>query len=111
MADFYWDTIVGASKSVTARVRSASFGDGYEQRIQDGINNTMFLWEVSTKPYSTVIANAIEDFLILKGGATSFTWHSPDRGDVTVKAASWNKVPLSYNLWQISATFEQVYEL
>jgi phage-related protein len=111
MADFYWQAIVGSKKTVEARVRRANFGDGYEQRVQDGINNTKFRWDISTAPVDKTTANSIESFLIAKGGYLSFTWNAEDDGDVTVIATAWSKTPISRDLWQITTTFEQVYEL
>ena len=65
-------------KNSTPRVLVASFGDGYEQRIADGINN---LDETYTLTFATRLKADIDDivaFLDLKKGVSSFPLILPD---------------------------------
>ena len=66
------------AKQSTPRVLVASFGDGYEQRIADGINT---LDETYTLTFATRLKADIDDivaFLDLKKGVSSFPLILPD---------------------------------
>ena len=41
---FTWATEKGAEGEITQRVRSKQFGDGYEQSVEDGLNNRSQSW-------------------------------------------------------------------
>lgn len=73
----------------TPRVLSARFGDGYEQRSEDGIHADLQSWRVSFDPILTSEADAIEAFLVQNQCATiPFNW-TPPRGPLDVFATGW----------------------
>ena len=53
----------GAGRTTQRRVLSAKFGDGYEQRVLDGINNIEETYDVSFRNRSKAEINTIADFL------------------------------------------------
>ena len=53
----------GAGRTTSRRVLSAKFGDGYEQRVLDGINNIEETYSISFKNRAQAEINTIADFL------------------------------------------------
>ena len=68
----------GASVSVDIKVRKAQFGDGYVQRVKDGMNNLPRKWNL-TFTQTKANADTIESFLESTYGASNFDW-TPPRG-------------------------------
>lgn len=111
MADFTWTPSVGFTTETTPRVSSAKFGDGYQQRVLNGINTIEQIWNVQFQSQDLVTAAEIDSFLSSKQGATSFTWIPPgEYTEVKVICMKWSKTYDSSISRSISATFERVYE-
>lgn len=72
-----------ASESSKPRIRSFSFGDGYEQRIADGINTLGQTFSISFKNRSLTEANAIVDFFESKNAVTPFAYSPPGFASAT----------------------------
>lgn len=101
----------GASKKSQPSVRSIQFGSGYSQRAQFGINQDPKVWTLSWENRTATDANSIEDFLEARKGVESFSWTPPD--DTTSYkwiCQEWTKTMPYSNLFNISATFIQVFE-
>lgn len=65
-----------ATLTTQPRIRTAAFGDGYEQRLADGINNAPRSWALTfTRP--TTEADAILAFFETANGLDSFDWTPP----------------------------------
>jgi phage-related protein len=111
-------------KNSTPRVLVASFGDGYEQRIADGINN---LDETYTLTFATRLKADIDDmvaFLDLKKGVSSFPLILPDSnvlsnpagpagvGEREVKVVTTNySLVYNYdNFYSLSVSLKRVFE-
>ena len=47
METFNWDVAPNMSVKANPRVKTIKFGDGYEQRIKDGINNDLRTYNVT----------------------------------------------------------------
>lgn len=101
----------GASKKAQPNVRVAEFGSGYSQRSTFGINQDKKVWTLTWRNRSAADANTIEDFLEARGGHEAFDWSPPDETD-TYKwiCKSWTKTMPYSNLFDINATFEEVFE-
>lgn len=111
------------SRSSKPKVHLATFGDGYEQRLSDGINSIKQVFNVS---FGTRTKEEIDDivgyFDSLKG-STSFNFTIPDSnqtsdvgsltaGETTVKVVC-DDFALSYDygdFYSCSAKFRRVYE-
>lgn len=63
------------------RVIVSKFGDGYEQRIEDGINNDLQKWEVTYDLKGQVTLEQIYGFFKELGGVRYFLWTPP--GELT----------------------------
>lgn len=109
MSDFNYVPLSNASVKRAPRFRKASFGDGYSQRIVDGINANPQEWSLMFRDDKSTI-QAIDDYLSAKGGADSFTWTTPKGEEITVVCESWSMVHISPLAGELSATFVQVFE-
>lgn len=111
MATFTWFASRGSSKKVADRVIYAEFGDGYMQRVTAGINHIKREWQLEFAGRGQTEADAIEDFLIARGGSESFDWTDP-RGHVgkwICRNGEFNRTPLAGTNSTITAVFEEVF--
>lgn len=111
MSEFNYVPSKGFTGDSTPRVRTARFGDGYSQRVAEGINPISQTWNLqfNSKPLDEALA--IENFFAARNGVTSFTWTPPDEfTEVKVICQKWAKTYESHISRSITATFERVYE-
>ena len=101
----------GASKRSRPKVRNVQFGDGLSQRLTYGLNQDAKQWNL-TFEVSETDADTIETFLEARGGAESFDWSPPDETE-TYKwiCQQWSKQMTSAGLNELTATFQQVFEV
>ena len=118
----------GYTRNTQPRVLLSQFGDGYSQRLIDGINPLAETINVSFKTRDKGEIDHIISFFESKGGVTAFTftvnqqyYASPgvtSETDVTssdelalkVICSSWNKTHDFGDYWSATATFTRVYE-
>lgn len=109
MATFTWSPQT-VSKKAVPRVLGAAFGDGYQQRVGDGINTISPEWSLT---FSRVIADidAIEAFLEARAGEESFDWTPPGESTaIKVVCPEWGKTPHGgLASAAFSATFRKVF--
>jgi len=106
------------TKQINPRVLTAKFGDGYEQRIVDGINNLNEEYSLSFKTRTKEEIDDIVAFLDTKAGVTKFTLTLPDSNNTTrtgerdVKVVSTDySVNYEYdNFYSLSLTLKRVFE-
>lgn len=108
MSTFTWSPDPGASQTIQPRVRTANFGDGYQQRVGNGINTMPRTWSLSfTRPASLI--NTIEAFLVARAGTESFSW-TPPVGDAGKWVCSnWSRTVPHRDVGTLSATFTEVF--
>lgn len=112
MADWVWVESPGTSLEETPRVRTAKFGDGYEQRALDGLNAVEQRWPLQFNDVDNAIADEMIAFLRTHSGVTAFDY-VPLWATVAIRVIcrSWRRSQGSqYGVSSISATFEQVFE-
>jgi len=103
----------GFTRASNPKVHTMTFGDGYEQRLADGINNLAQTMNIS---FSTRPKAEIDDlvaFFESLGGVSKFRMTIDDtNGNETVKVIcrQWNQTWAYDNFYSLSATFERVYE-
>lgn len=66
--------IIDSSKSVSFRVKEATFGDGYTQTAADGINNRIDTWSIKWGALTLAEKNTVEDTLDSVGSNGILTW-------------------------------------
>ena len=121
MATFAYMPDWGATLKMTPRVRRVAFGDGYEQRAADGINNNLQTWDLTFSRRTDTEVEAILAFLNLMAGVTSFGWEPPSGGYVAggyhlvdyvtgkkFVCRDWVRTFDAYNSSSIKATFIEV---
>jgi phage-related protein len=109
MSDFTYNVSAATQLRRQPRVLVAPYGDGYEQRVQDGINANPQSWNVVFTRGDTDVA-AIEAFFELKAGVTAFTWTPPGKSEIKVVCRSWSRGFSGVNNNTLNATFDQVFE-
>jgi phage-related protein len=81
MADFNIDVGIppdaGLQASSSPNVLIAAYGDGYEQRATNGINNVKESWSLSWTNRTSQESGKIERFLQEAKGVSSFDWYPP----------------------------------
>jgi phage-related protein len=108
MTIFTWSPDPGATGPKTPRVKVAPYGDGYEQRVGEGINRIVRTWSLTfTRPTAEI--DAIDAFLEARAGAESFDW-TPPRGPAGKwKCASWSVSVPALSVQSLTATFTEVF--
>ncbi|MFD1556037.1 phage tail protein [Paraburkholderia silviterrae] len=111
MADtFTWvPTVAQSTGTATQRVRKAQFGDGYAQRVQDGINNRSSSFQLQFINDAATIA-AIIAFLDARAGATAFLWTPPLRTQALLfTCETYTEPTKDGNAYTFTATFDQTF--
>lgn len=114
-ARFRWMPSRNYTRRTNPRVKIARFGDGYEQRIPDGIHSRDDTWNLAFKNRTIVEVNQICEFLRDKEGFIGFYWEEPGTGNlIKVKCSKWNKNTIvadnNYGFGTVTATFQRVYD-
>jgi phage-related protein len=102
---FTWATQGGNQGTENARVRKAQFGDGYAQKVPDGINSLVRSWPFKwSGPKADVFA--IRDFLRAHIGQ-AFYWTAPNDTQQLYTTDSWTVNDEGGIVYTITATFDQ----
>lgn len=101
----------GSGVNLKPRVNEVKFGDGYSQRSPDGLNNLPASYNLMWKNITETERVTLCAFLLARKGSESFDWVTPNSGG-TFKfiCRDWSWTYGEYNLVDLRATFEQVYE-
>jgi phage-related protein len=113
----------GIGRHSTPRVLVAKFGDGYEQRLVDGINSVDEVFSVTFNNRTAAEIDDITGYFASLKGATSFTYTIPDStqtSNVAPDTAGERRLKVvcqiysqSYHhdgFYSVSATLKRVYE-
>ena len=105
----------GLSRQSTPRVLRIQFGDGYEQRIAEGLNSSQESYQISYSNRPKAEIDDIAAFMDEKKGVTSFNYVIPDTnngGETTIKVVcdQYNLVYVRDSSYTFTATFRRVYE-
>jgi len=108
MSTFTWSPAPGASQDKTPRVRTAQFGEGYQQRTGDGINPIARVWTLTFRRVTSDI-DAIDAFLSARNGQESFNWTPPTGSVGKFICKKWTETVPAMVLQEINCTFEEVF--
>lgn len=100
-----------ANKRSEPRIRTAQFGDGYQERVTFGINQNPKQWSL-TFNVSDTDADVIETFLNDRAvDCASFDWTPPDT-TTSYKwiCPNWDREMFDIDRSRITVTFQQVFE-
>lgn len=93
---------------INYRLSTAQFGDGYRQTAKDGINNKEQSWPLVFRAKKSIALDIME-FFDEHAGHKSFLW-TPPLGQLALwQVANPQIKPLSGNMFEITATFEQAF--
>lgn len=110
MSTFTFAPDYGARASYKPLTRRINLGDGYSQRSSSGINARIKTWNLSFSVRDLAEKNAILAFLEAANGVESFDWTDPDGLTTKFICEQWDCVPASFGTFDLTATFEQVFE-
>lgn len=111
MAAFTWTADFGARKNSEPTIVAVKFGDGYEGRYATGINTNPRKWDLTFKNRTASEADAIEAFLIARGGVEAFTWTGPrDDEELQVVCKTWSRTTDYPATDTLTATFEENFD-
>lgn len=104
----------GLSNTVAPRVLTATFGDGYQQRLPDGINTAPKSFKLSFANRPKAEIQAIVTYLESLFGVTSFVF-GYDKGDdlvteIRVIAPTWNWTAGENSFHSLTVNLIQVFE-
>lgn len=106
---FTWSPRVDPTGTAKLRVRRAQFGDGYEQRAADGINNKSQSWPLSFVGGSAYI-QPIANFLDSQAGYQSFYWTPPLGSQGFYRCETYSVRRLEGDNYELACTFEQSFQ-
>lgn len=102
----------GASRNMKPRVNMADFGDGFSQRSRMGINNNPWTRKFAWSNLTKIEKDYIDNFFEARGGVESFFYRKIDESTARVYICTeWDVEDVDYNIYNISASFQQVYDL
>lgn len=102
----------GMTKTTTHRVLTAKFGDGYEQRVLDGLNTKNDVFSVSFNNRTRADINLLAKFFDVNA-AKAFTFTVTDHdGDTAMKVvcSSYNVNYVRDEFHSLTCEFMRVYE-
>ena len=107
---FVWTPSYGLTNQLTPRVKSIKLGDGYEQRMQDGINTVLLSVSLSFETRTQDETEAISHFLHERGGYETFlfTPEPPYDKEKLFLAREWNSTYNFFDNYSISVSFEEL---
>lgn len=100
----------GAAGDYEPKVFTSKFGEGYQQRLGDGVHPMARKWSLEFADRSLSEASAIEAFFLAANGLLSFTWVPPSGASGQWVCPKWRLVAAGYNNWSVSAELEEVFE-
>lgn len=110
MSDFTYIPSYGAEAQYAPLVKVSRFGEGYEQRVGEGINLVPQKWKLVFANRTTADGDAIVAFLAAKAGFTAFTWTPKTGTEIKVVCRSWSRAYVDSGAQTINCLFEQVFE-
>ena len=102
----------GLSRAVAHRVLTAKFGDGYEQRVRDGINTKQDSFSISFNNRDAAEINLIAAFIDSKAGLNfNLTITNLTTDEVVKVVCEGYTLSYGYELYHnLQTTFRRVYE-
>lgn len=102
----------GLSRNISNRILKANFGDGYSQRVGDGLNTEEETFDLTWNNLTHTQFQRLSNYISARKGFRSFLWQSPmDGGHKPYICESFNTQVVSYRIYTITAKFTRVYDL
>lgn len=110
MKNFNWDISQDSTETTAISKTTTQFGDGYEQVVSFGINNTRRSWQCNVTDKKAVI-DEIHRFLNETRGVEVFTF-TPIMDEPRLKVRLDGEISrqcLGGDVWQLSFNLKQVF--
>jgi len=106
---FWWSPAYNVQTSHQPRIISIQLGDGYEQRMPDGLNHDRLEFQLNFDKRKGEEATSIIHFLAARQGYQSFYFRAPAPYGVTKKfiCKTWNSTLIFDDNYTITATFTE----
>lgn len=113
--NFWWKSSYGIDFLTNPRIKINQFGNGYQQRVQESINNNLKQINISFENRNELETVSILHFLQQRNSKESFVYNLPTiYSNPNVRTMftcpTWVVQPVSYNLYTIKAEFSEVPE-
>lgn len=108
MSNFTWKPSVGVTLSRSPKLRTATYGDGYEMNSPKGLNSNLKNWDLTFAKLDKYDADAIMSFLDAAGGYLSFQWLDLDGQLLRYRCADYQRTYEDEDSFSIRAKFMQV---
>jgi phage-related protein len=105
---FSWSPDWESSEDSEPKVKVTKFGDGYEARVAEGMNNNPASWKLGFSRDATTIA-AIRAFLKARNAIEAFNWTNPFNEAGVYVCRKWSVVRKT-GVLVLQAEFQQVFE-
>lgn len=109
-SEFIWIPSYNNRTNHSPKSKNVRFGDGYEQRSQDGINNELLNFDLSFNDRDLLETEAILNFLFRMKGYLSFVYTAkpPYDTEKLYVCRNYESSQNFFNNYSISASFEEV---
>jgi len=110
---FFYRPSQSSEMEAEPKIRKVQFGDGYEQRSKDGINNNPLTFHCNFMNISSRRAHDVSNFLKDLEGYKWFWWMAPEPYDDSLKKFVAGKHSIRYdapNIRTITVDFKQSFE-
>jgi phage-related protein len=110
--EFDWAESRSTRRNVMPRRAETRFGDGYRQRLPDGLNPIEETWDIVLDAVDDAIGDEISAFLEARGSWEAFTWRPKWRAGAPIRVlcTSWSRAIVDLGVSSFSLTFERVFE-
>lgn len=96
-------------QKVEFKLLSATFGDGYEQISQEGLNSKKEEWSLTWSNEDGTDTTTIKTFLDARGGSEPFYWTAPNDTAKLWRCEGYSSKPTSPMTETVSAVFKRWY--
>lgn len=111
---FYWTPSYSSSTDLIQRKVQVQFGDGYSQRMKDGINSSSLNFNLVFDSRSDDEARSILHFVEQKGGVEPFIYNHPtifNKTGLKYIAIDPKLSTSSYNINNVTLTLQRVFDI
>jgi phage-related protein len=113
--NFWWKPSYNAKIDNRPRLKINQFGNGYQQRINDGLNNNLVEFNLIFENRNEKETVSILHFLRQRNGQQSFIYNlptiyskSPSNLNTRFICLEWGSSYISYNNYSVEAKFSEV---
>lgn len=106
---FHWKISYGYNVDIKPNIKTIQFGDGYAQKMADGLNNILLPFNLSFEDRGLQEITAILHFLSSRGGYQKFYWIPPAPWNVVkiFTCPQWTPTQAFYDKYNLTCNFQE----